>query len=149
MFRFCSSSRWTRIFALFAAVCASAALGCGGKKATVSGTVSYNGEKLGNGNITFIDANSNAATSQISADGSYIVTDVPVGTVKIQVETIPTSEPASKNLMGMGSPSMQGSKQAQTGKYVKIPDKYKNAEKSGLTYEVKSGTQTHDINLSD
>jgi hypothetical protein len=150
MFQFCSSRRWTRFVVLIAVFCASASLGCGAKKATVSGTVSYKGEKLGNGNITFVGANEHASTAQIKADGSYEVSNVPVGTVKIQIETIPPPpENMSKNLMGMGAPKMEGSKQPDNGKYVKIPDKYKNAEKSGLTYEVKSGPQTHDINLSE
>jgi hypothetical protein len=30
---------------------------------------------------------------------------------------------------------------------VKIPEKYKKAETSGLTYEVQRGKQIHDLNL--
>ena len=33
------------------------------------------------------------------------------------------------------------------GKYVPIPPRYRDPEKSGLTYTVRAGSQTHDIEL--
>jgi hypothetical protein len=149
MFRFCWSSRWTRFVVLFATLCASASLGCGSRKATVSGTISYKGEKLGNGSVKFVGANNQAAVGLIGPDGTYTATSVPLGTVKVSVETVPTGKVSSDTSMGVKGPDMGAQFQGQAGKYVRIPDKYKDAEKSGLTYEVKPGPQTHDINLSD
>jgi hypothetical protein len=146
MFRLCWNSRSIRLVLLAALLGASASLGCGSKKGTVSGTISYKGEKLGNGIVTFVGANGQAASAPIQADGTYSMINVPVGTVKIKVETIAPLENAPKSMMGVGMPDMKG-QQKEAGKYVKIPDRYKDTEKSGLTYQVNSGTQTHDINL--
>lgn len=149
MFRLCLSSRWIRLVVLGAVLCASASMGCGGKKPTVSGTVSYKGEKLGNGNVTFIGADNKAAVSPINADGTYRVNDAPVGAVKITVETAPIPEQSSSPMMkGVDMPDMKG-KSSNVGKYVKIPARYKDPAQSGLTYQVKSGAQKHDIKLDD
>ena len=146
MVRLCWSRISIRIVVLAALLGASASLGCGAKKATVSGIISYNGERLGNGNVTFITDKGEASASQIKADGTYFMTNVPIGTVKIKVETVAPVEDSSKNLMGVDMPNMKG-KEKEGGRYVKIPDRYKDPEKSGLTYQVKSGTQKHDIKL--
>lgn len=149
MFRLCWSSRWTRFVVVVAALCASASLGCGSKKATVSGTISYKGEKLGNGSVKFIGADKQAVVGSIRPDGTYSASAVPLGPVKIAVETTPTRKATSGPTIGVKSPDMGAEFKGEAGKYVRIPDKYKDAEKSGLTYEVKPGSQTHDIDLSD
>jgi hypothetical protein len=146
MFRLCWRSRWNRLVLVAALLGASASLGCGSKTATVSGTISYKGEKLGNGNVTFVGDKGQAAASPIKADGTYSMTNVPLGTVKIKVETIPPAEGSSQNRMGVDMPDMKG-KEKDLGKYVKIPDRYKDSEKSGLTYQVKPGKHKHNIDL--
>jgi hypothetical protein len=122
------------------------AAGCGPAVGEVSGTVTYQGQPLGSGQIMFL-GDKGTAPASIAADGTYTAHKVPVGTVQITVETIPpVSGGQGGNVAGMGL-NTEGATTAAPGKYVKIPDKYKNARTSNLTYEVKSGKQQHDIVL--
>lgn len=123
-------------------VCLAAGLtvalaGCGGSsKATVSGTVTYKGEPLPAGMIAFIGKDNQVASGAIEPNGHYSVRNVPIGPVKISVTPPPAPLQDSKPPEGM-----------PTTKSVSIPDHYKDPEKSGLTYTVKSGSQDHPINL--
>lgn len=146
MFRLCLGNRWIGLVVLGAVVGLSASMGCGGaKKATVKGTVTYKGEKLGNGNVVFLGADNKGASSPIDANGSYHLSNVPLGPVKITVETIAPIAATAPAMPGMEMPKIEGGPAA--GKYVRIPDQYKDATRSGLTYEVKSGNHEHNINL--
>ena len=146
MFRLCLGNRWIGLFILGTVVGLSASMGCGGaKKATVKGVVTYKGEKLGNGNVIFHGADNKGAASPIDANGAYQLSNVPLGLMKITVETIAPATATAPALPGMEMPKIEGGPAA--GKYVRIPDQYKDATKSGLTYEVKAGAQEHNINL--
>jgi hypothetical protein len=124
------------------------AAGCGPSVGDISGTVTYNGQTLGSGTVQFNGTNA-TATSGIAADGTYTITKMPVGPVQIAVETIPpppgTPQDGGGKITG-GSMSVQGAP-PPPGKYVPIPDKYKDPRTAGLSYEVKSGKQLHDIPL--
>jgi hypothetical protein len=124
------------------------AAGCGPSAGTISGKVTYNGETLGSGTVQFNGPNA-TAMSGIAADGTYTIPKMPVGTVQIAVETTPpppgTPQDAGGKITG-GSMSVQGAP-PPPGKYVPIPDKYKDPRTSGLSYEVKSGKQQHDLAL--
>lgn len=116
------------------------------------------------------------STAEIKEDGSYEMPNAPTGNVKIAVNNIHLKEgiPAPVGLGG-GMPKMpkgamkggkampadagqppktvdkeglEGSKTApQLSRYVPIDPKFADPEKSGLTFEVKAGTNTHDIKL--
>jgi len=155
MFSLRAGSRCVRLVVLGVILCVPGLVGCGGsKKASVSGKITYKGEPLGNGTVVFIGEKSAGGSSPIGADGSYKMRDVPVGPMKITVETVP-SRPAPKtpnmpkapNMPEM--PPMPGQENAAPGKYVKIPDRFKDPAKSGLTYDVTPGDQKHDITLPD
>jgi hypothetical protein len=124
------------------------AAGCGPSVGAISGKVTYNGETLGSGTVQFNGPNA-TAMSGIAADGTYTIAKMPVGTVQIAVETTSpppgTPQEGSGKITG-GSMSVQGAP-PPPGKYVPIPDKYKDPRTSGLTYEVKSGKQQHDLVL--
>ncbi len=149
MVRFCLGGRLVCLAVLCMALGALAPMGCGAKKATVKGTISYKGEKLGNGSVMFFGADNKGASSPINADGTYRIDNAPIGSVKITVETAPIPEQESTPMMkGVDMPDMKG-KSMKVGPYVKIPARYKDVAQSGLTYQVKSGVQTHDIKLDD
>jgi hypothetical protein len=103
--------------------------GCGGTgrpdRTTVSGSVTYKGRPLHNAIVRFVSAADpfNASGGAIGADGSYQFGDVPIGPAKIYVDTSAMSEFGPKSV-------------------IEIPEKYADAETSGLTYDVKPGENT-------
>lgn len=152
----------------------SATLGCGGK-GTVKGTVTIDGSPLPAGRIAFIPSKGVAASGEIK-DGQYTVTGVPSGDAKVTVETTTIKEriaslnlPPKTSLSGMRPPpgaqmpdnvkkdleeeqkinekNLQELKALQAV-YRPIPDKYSKPETSGLTFTVKSGSNTFAVPLT-
>jgi len=108
----------------------------GGATGTVSGTVSYGGQTLPVGSVTFLSEDGRTAAAEINKDGTYKVGNVPVGTVKVGVST-PQAAPVPA--LGGDMPGMN------TAKPVIVPQKYASPQTSGLTMTVKKGSQTFDI----
>ena len=143
-----------------AAVClltCLAATGCG-SQGSVSGKVSYKGEALGGGTVVFTSEGRASDSSPIALDGTYHINKIPTGPVKVAVETKSArpiaADPRRPNMptpppdqMPAGGTSAYGTPGAPTGKYVWIPDDYGDPAKSGLTYDVKPGSQTKDFDL--
>jgi len=132
-------------------VAALLAAGCGSSKGEVSGKVTFNGEAVGSGLVTFHGSHSVVA-APIAADGTFTASKVPAESVKITVETMPpppgggSTGKSGVQHVGMGAADSPGDKPA--GKYVKIPPKYSLPSTSGLSLDVKSGRQQHDIALT-
>jgi len=119
--------------------------GCGGQKAQVTGKVSYKGTALGNGTVTFHPkVGARVMGAAIQPDGTYRIDDAPVGEVTITVETV---RPAHTPPMPPGMPGADRMGPTASGKYVPIPPTYKDPAVSTLTYTVKPGEQTYDIEL--
>jgi hypothetical protein len=144
-------SRWTRLALLGLILCVAGLAGCGGmkKKAVVFGNITYKGEALGNGKVVFIGKDGKGGSSTIGPDGRYRMADVPVGPVKITVETVPPSSSKVNLPDAPAMPSMTGgpSNPDSSGKYVPIPAQYRSPDQTPLTYEVKPGEQQKDITL--
>lgn len=139
------------------------AAGCAGR-GTVSGTISFRHKPLSGGKVTFQTEAGKTFSGDIK-DGEYKVANVPAGPAKISVWT--PEPPTGGMRMGQGGPAKGGmggqmppGTQVPEGvtpskftmdndpsHFVKIPDKYNDPDKSGLTYTVKGGTQTNDIDL--
>ena len=137
--------------------------GCGPSHGTLSGRVMYRGQPLPGGWLTFrpADPKQNSVTALIDANGNYEAT-LPVGDVTIGVDnqewaprtslgSIPPPggaklPPEAQRKAGApAAPKDGGEKHA--GSYVEIPQKYANADTSGLHYTVKKGPDTHEIDL--
>ncbi len=122
-----------------------AAAGCGKQKAEVSGTVSYRGQPLPGGNVTFFDKDKQVIGSSAITGGKYKIRQLPVGQVIITVTSAP---PASKVSVKKGKGGAPASLDAPSpDDVVTIPPDYGSPEKSGLTYQVKPGPQKHNIDL--
>jgi hypothetical protein len=124
---------WTAALALLLAA------GCGRPMGDVSGTVTFRGEPLALGTIAFINLDGSVAQGNIE-DGLYRIAKVPVGAAKITVSAHPSPIP----------PNMLANVQAAPAyhkKFVPIPERYQDADQSGLTYTVVRGKQTHDVPL--
>jgi hypothetical protein len=136
------------------------AAGCGGSKrlqehTELKGTVRYKGEVLKGGTISFFGKAGEAGiTAQIHEDGTYSI-KAPVGECKISVDNSMLKagsqgkERRKEQGMGAGPRPGQGEQLKVTGTYMPIPEKYKDPEKSGLTYTVKKGESTKDFDLTD
>jgi len=129
--------------------------GCG-STGTVSGKVSFKGNPLKGGTVTFLSAAGKpSATTQINEDGSYAIPSVPAGEVKICVDT-QMLNPAGKIKApkysappGQKNPNDPGGDSTDTSKrYVAIPEAFASPEKTTLTYTVKGGKQEHNIEMN-
>ena len=72
------------VTALLLSVLLAAVGGCS-KRATVTGTVTYQGRPVTYGSVIFLNADNTARSGAIAADGHYTIEGVPLGTVKIAV----------------------------------------------------------------
>jgi hypothetical protein len=126
--------RWYPVY-LLGLVAVAAAVGCGGtKKVTVTGTVSYKGQPVTAGMVQFVGAPGTApAGGLIKNDGTFTVTDVTPGEVKVSFLATP---PSSKD--------PPGPKVTTVGD---LPEKYRDAEKSGLKYTITPDTTKLDIKI--
>jgi hypothetical protein len=130
--------------------------------AQISGVVKYNGKPLPGGTIKFHDSEGKAYSAPIQQDGKYELTDVPVGEMKVTVET-ESLNPAKKQetyggqraaKMGMsdynpaGLPARPGAEEKKE-QYVKIPGKYNDISSSGLSATLKKGKNSKDFDLTD
>jgi hypothetical protein len=143
--------KWLGALALLVAL---AVVGCGGGvgKGTVSGTVKYKGAPLKGGRVAFSTSNKQAAMTDIKEDGSYTTPEMATGPAKISVQTSylkqVTRIPANRPPKDQKPPEGYQMGDPEAGKrYVAIPAQYENAETSGLTYDVKKGSQKHDIDI--
>jgi hemoglobin len=89
---------------------------------TVEGKVTFSGKAMDGGTVTFTGAKGGTATGTIGKDGSYKVEKLEPGEYTVSVSD-------------------------QPGGTVKVPAKYGDAKTSGLSYEVKKGKQSFDIEL--
>jgi len=81
--------------------------GCGKSTGSVSGKVTYKGEPLPSGTVTFV-TDAGVVSSPIAVDGTYSIPKAPLGTVAITVTTpaVVANIPGTKT---MADPSKVGS----------------------------------------
>jgi hypothetical protein len=104
---------------------------CGPGEGDVSGIVTYQKKPVCGCTITFFDEHRGAGSAPLKEGGSYTVPNVKTGTAKIVILM-----PLEMSVPGM-----------PVAKFTPVPVKYVDAETSGLTYQVKRGPQTHNIEL--
>jgi hypothetical protein len=124
-----------------AALAALAVAGCGKGKGTVSGEVRYKGVPLASGQVTlFCQGADKAVFHGDVTDGKYSFGNVPAGPVVFTVATLPPTRPGRM-------PAGEAVPVLPRGKYVPLPRKYGSPSQSGLSYDVTSGSQAHDLDL--
>jgi hypothetical protein len=124
-------------------------LGCGGsgdKPASVSGRVTYNGKPVTSGTVVLIGADGKASdTGPVQPDGTYSIAHSPAGTVKVAFDNPPP--PRVDPRTAAKDPEAQEAAR-EAARYVPTPAHYRDAAKSGVTLDLKSGRNTNcDINL--
>jgi hypothetical protein len=132
--------------------------GCGKNyktRGTVKGKVTIDGKSLTTGTVTFTHKEDPgySASAPIGTDGVYHMPDAPVGpcNVTVKVGKLPMTGLKDMSKAPVG-PVMPGEKAPTAGKIPKevvpIPDRYAEANTSGLTFEVQKGEQEHNITLT-
>jgi hypothetical protein len=116
--------------------------------ATLEGTVTYNGQALEFAMI-LVQGPDGAATAYIGDDGKYKVENVPLGPVKIGVNTSAArGQFQSKMMSGNKEAADPGkSKRLSAPRFVDVPPKFFEPETSGLTRTIEKGVNTYDIVL--
>jgi hypothetical protein len=133
--------------------------GCEPRTAKVSGRVLYKDQPVPGGWVMFGSSEPGTSASQATIDdqGHYEIT-ARVGEVQILVdnqELAPMEKSAAPKLPEGLNPPPGGKGDAvrpaggpkTNARYVEIPPRYYKFETSGLTYTVKPGPQTYDIEL--
>ena len=166
--------RFVLLILLLGLVAAGCGKGTADGRAKLSGKVTYNGAPVTGGMIYFHAAGGPTYSAALRPDGTYLLPDVLPGdmTVTIDTESLnpKTSGPDPKGRSvapvtgpgggkGQGSPSAmmrnmmskppEGVNAAPAGAYVKIPAKYADRAKSGLSVTVTGGSQTKNFELTD
>jgi hypothetical protein len=145
-----------RIVSFAAALAAAAVLtGCSDvPRGRIHGTVKYQGQPIPDGTVIFIAKDNLTHLADLNRDGSYEVSGVALGPVKVSVQQAPPRV-ASK-----GDPTRPGYKEyvhdEKAGREQPLPVKhtgprlpadYANAEKSGLKFDLTSADQEWSIDL--
>ncbi len=110
--------------------------------ATLEGTVSYGGETVQMAQINVMSDKSQAI-GQIE-NGHYKVENVPLGEVKIGVNT----EAVRSNMIGQQMARAKGVSTGPALKFISVPAKYAEPDTSGITTTIKKGKNTFDIVLA-
>jgi len=119
----------------------SLSLGCGGSgpppSASATGVVTHNGQPLGLGEIYFVSAeNGYSANASITAEGKY---EIAAGLPPAQYRVFVTRPRITADPMSGGAPPVAVE--------FPVPDRYQSESTSGLTAEVKAGTNALDFKL--
>jgi hypothetical protein len=144
--------------------------GCSSSKntsapASVSGKVLYNNQPLKGGTVVFhAKEGKGSYRSALDDNGTYAITDLPVGEMVVTVET-ESVNPKKKTqgygggkgakvdseyaaaMAKMGGPAKGAA--APTGEYRRIPDKYNNPKTSPLSMTLESGRNVKEWTLTD
>jgi hypothetical protein len=127
-----------------AVLLALAAIGCGGR-GDVSGKVTYKGKPLVWGTVQFEGSDKVVKQGNIERDGTYLVEDVAAGAAKAAVSSINPSSSDFQPLEREGRPPRKPRPEVKG--WFPIPTEYQDLSKPKLTYTVKRGENTIDIDL--
>jgi hypothetical protein len=143
--------RWGRTAACWAACLLCA--GCGPTAAptgTVSGVITLQGKPLAAGTVSFRnDEKGLVASMQLDASGRYELRfaggkQIPIGMYAV---TISPPEPHVLTAAELASEKSAAVKNAAPPPRQDIPQKYRFAETSGLSFTVDAGANTFDLDL--
>ena len=116
--------------------------------ATLEGTITLGGNSVPMAMVIVMGA-SGSATGFVGDDGRYKVENVPLGEVKIGVNTDAVRGQLISQSMARSYKGPDGKSGAKPPppKFVAVPAKYFEPASSGISTTVKSGTNTYDVVL--
>jgi hypothetical protein len=118
----------------------AALAGCGSKLSTVSGKITYRDKPVTRGQISFIAADGQSASTTLDADGGYTVAQVPRGELTVIISSF-EAEGAEK----LGIKILPKAPKLRS----LVPERYNEAETSPLKVMVKSSHHRYDFDLKD
>jgi hypothetical protein len=131
--------------------------GCGGggglpagATGTVGGKVTYNGQPVPAGCVvSFVGPKGITGSGQTDTSGAYTISmrdgsSVLAGSYKVSVSPPQAAPLSDEEAMKR---SMEGKPTTETVK--EVPDRYRSPESSPLSFEVKAGSNTFDIAMTD
>jgi hypothetical protein len=154
----------TRIrFGLLFAIVLVIPLGCHRSQtpAKVYGTVTYKGQHVTAGNVTFHSEDKGSYNGTLNEQGHYEIVDLPTGPMTVTVETEFLNPKKKAPAYGgkKGQESVDERRKAGFGppnagkddssRYVKIPPKYSDPHSSDLKVTIESGRHEHNFDLKD
>jgi hypothetical protein len=132
-----------------AALLAIPLVGCGPSLGDVSGTVLFEGKPIPSGRVLFMTTSDPPKVfGGYIKNGTYSIAGVPVGEVKVSIESFAVGPRDTKNIpKGVDAKPPPGFEEVAPNQHVPIPKKYRDFDKSGLKYTVTVGSQKKDFNL--
>lgn len=115
--------------------------GCGGNDSTLTGRVSHRGKPVTSGVVVVLNPDGSAAKGAIEPDGSYRVSGVGRGTVKVAVLS---PDPAGRAVKPAGSRQRPTPPKPD---WVRLPESVGNPGTSGIRFDV-SGSGAHPIAIN-
>lgn len=124
--------------------------GCGGR-GELAGSVTYQDRKVVSGSVLVVGSDGLPHYSGIEPDGTYRVTDLPVGEVQIAVNSPDpgASAPDAALVAGKyeGEDPPPPAPPVNRSNWFPLPERYGFPQTSGLIFELRRGPNTHDIRL--
>jgi hypothetical protein len=142
-------SNYPHILALLAPLVAA---GCGGV-GSVTGTVTFQNKTVASGTVVVVGSDLLPYYGKIEDDGTYTVPSVPTGFAKIAVfspgpDTAGPARPEPPAARPGGGRRMPARVfHGDPQKWFRLPDRYRDFDKSGLSMTVTSGENRRDLEL--
>lgn len=127
------------------AIFVSCSPGCGPVTAEVSGKVTFQGRPITSGSVILYCPDKRIVRGVIGPDGSYSISNVPVGEAAVAVRL--PQPPAPKGGPSVRLPDDESVPQVPPG-FAAIPTRYGVPEESGLAVRVSGGRVIYDIELT-
>lgn len=145
--RFAVRTSAPRAAALLIAVVGLAAAGCSQRgTGNVTGKVTYKGKPLASGSVIFTTPDAPAVPANINEDGTFACANVLEGTAAVAVISPNDTSEARETAAQKPGIAMEPAK-FDPKKWFPIPAKY--GQNSPLTFDVKAGENTFNIELRD
>jgi hypothetical protein len=145
-----AAKRATATVLLMAAACAIA--GCNGSRNNIlTGKVTFRGQPVSYGSVIVLCEDGTLHTGNIQPNGTYSVTDLPAGPVKLAVISPEPPDPQDQRPHPL-PPGAPGAPPADLppidrSRWFPLPEEYSDPRKSGKTATVSSGATVCDIEL--
>jgi hypothetical protein len=107
--------------------------------ASLEGTITYGGVRVPFAMVTAMGENG-MATGHVQEDGRYVISNVPLGEVRIAVDTAAAKGQYVSKVMAESR-----GKGRSLSKFIDVPAKYRDVETSGLKTAASKGVNTYDI----
>jgi PHD/YefM family antitoxin component YafN of YafNO toxin-antitoxin module len=135
----CSQRCWPRVNVMLLLTLALS--GCGGR-GSVTGTVTYKNKPVPFGQVLFEGSDGASRQSNIDKNGKFFIEDVATGEAKVAVMS-----PNPKSITVLTKGNKKAESFAEVPNWIALPAKYEAVAKSGLTFPIKKGENTINIDL--